>query len=54
MFDGTLILKYYRPSSIGDMFITDCPGIQESNSFAYAAAVAAAYGCHFLFLSESA
>jgi hypothetical protein len=34
--------------------MTDFPGTIYRSSFAYAAAVAAAYGCHALFLWESA
>jgi len=36
------------------MLVPPCPGMIESNSFMYAAATAAAYGCHRLFLCESA
>jgi hypothetical protein len=41
-------------SSTVRVFATSAGGITDSTSFAYAAAVAAAYGCHTLFLCESA
>src|SRR5207248_2860852 len=41
-------------SSTVSAFATSAGGITESTSFAHAAAVPAAYGCHFLFLCESA
>ena len=50
---GAATKKRPRDRAIGGS-ATFAGGTTESNSFAYAAAVPAAYGCHFLFLCESA